>query len=70
MKSELIVPFIIIYFANPLNNAKSPPGLTWIYSDAIFDPKNKLYAVFMARLYPYNGKTQTEFRKAVYAALK
>jgi CubicO group peptidase (beta-lactamase class C family) len=34
------------------------------------DPKNKLYAVFMARLYPYNGKTQTEFRKAVYEALK
>ena len=34
------------------------------------DPKNKLYAVFMARLYPYNGKTQTEFRQAVYEALK
>lgn len=34
------------------------------------DPKNKLYAVFMARLYPYNGKIQTEFRKAVYEALK
>ena len=34
------------------------------------DPKNKLYAIFMARLYPYNGKIQTEFRKAVYEALK
>ena len=34
------------------------------------DPKNEMYAIYLCRRYPYNQETLTQFRKAVYEAMK